>query len=41
VQPTGRAVRVPYSVLYDLRDNQISELRLYFPMDLLMEQLTS
>jgi predicted ester cyclase len=41
VQPTGRAVRIPYSVLYDLRDNQISKLRIYFPMGLLMEQLTS
>lgn len=41
VQPTGRAVRVPYSVLYDLRDNQISKLRIYFPMGTLVEQLTS
>ena len=41
VQPTGRAVRVPYSVLYDLRDNQISKLRIYFPMGQLVEQLTS
>lgn len=41
VQPTGRAVRVPYSVVYDLRDNQISGLRIYFPMGPLVEQLTS
>jgi predicted ester cyclase len=39
--PTGRAVRVSYSVLYDLRGDQISELRIYFPMSVLMEQLTS
>jgi steroid delta-isomerase-like uncharacterized protein len=41
VQATGRAVRVPYSVVYDLRGDQISKLRIYFPMNLLMEQLTS
>jgi predicted ester cyclase len=41
IQPTGRVVRVPYSVIYDLRDGQISALRIYFPMSLLIEQLTS
>ena len=41
IQPTGRDVRVPYSVIYDLRDDQISALRIYFPMSLLIEQLTS
>jgi predicted ester cyclase len=41
LQPTGRAVRVPYSVVYDLRGDQISALRIYFPMSLLMEQLTN
>jgi predicted ester cyclase len=40
IQPTGRAVRVPYSVVYDLRDDKISGLRIYFPMSLLVEQLT-
>ena len=40
VQPTGREIRVPYSVLYDLRGDQISELRIYMPMNTLMEQLT-
>lgn len=39
IQPTGRAVRVPYSVVYDLRDDKISGLRIYFPMSLLIEQL--
>jgi steroid delta-isomerase-like uncharacterized protein len=41
VQPTGRAVRVPYSVVYDLRDDKISRLRMYFPVSLLVEQLTN
>ena len=41
IQPTGRVVRVPYSVVYDLRGNRISALRIYFPMSLLIEQLTS
>jgi predicted ester cyclase len=41
VQATGRRVRVPYSVVYDLRDDRISALRIYFPMSLLMEQLTT
>jgi predicted ester cyclase len=40
IQPAGRAVRVPYPVLYDLRGDKISGLRIYFPMSLLMEQLT-
>lgn len=40
VQATGRAVRVPYSVVYDLRGDQISALRIYFPMSLLMAQLS-
>ena len=37
---TGRAVRVPYSVVYDLRGDRISALRIYFPMSLLMEQMS-
>ena len=41
VPPTGREVRVPYSVVYDIRGDQISALRIYFPMSLLMEQLTN
>jgi predicted ester cyclase len=41
IQPTGRAVRVPYSVVYDLRGDKISALRIYFPMSLLIEQLTT
>jgi len=41
VQPTGRAVRVPYSVVYDLHNSQISKLRIYFPIGPLVEQITS
>ncbi len=41
IQPAGREVRVPYSVVYDLRGDKISALRIYFPMGLLIEQLTS
>jgi predicted ester cyclase len=41
IQPAGRAVRVPHSVVYDLRGDQISALRTYFPMSLLIEQLTN
>jgi predicted ester cyclase len=40
IEPTGRAVRVPYSVVYDLRGDQISALRVYLPMSPLIEQLT-
>jgi steroid delta-isomerase-like uncharacterized protein len=41
IPATGRKVRVPYSVVYDLRGDQISALRIYFPMSLLIEQLTT
>ena len=41
IPATGRKVRVPYSVIYDLRGDQISALRIYFPMSQLMQQLTS
>ena len=41
VRATGRTVRVPYSVVYDLRDDKITQLRMYFPVSLLVEQLTS
>jgi predicted ester cyclase len=41
IPATGRTVRVPYSVIYDLSGDQISALRIYFPMGLLTDQLTS
>jgi len=40
IPATGRDVRVPYSVVYDVRGDQISALRIYLPMSLLIEQLT-
>jgi predicted ester cyclase len=40
IPPTGRAVRVPYSVVYDIEADKISALRIYFPMSLLVQQLT-
>ena len=36
---TGRAVRVPYCVVYDLEDEKIRALRIYLPMDVLIGQL--
>jgi predicted ester cyclase len=41
IQRTGRQVRVPYSVIYDLHGDKISALRIYVPMSLLVEQLTT
>jgi predicted ester cyclase len=41
IQPTGRPVNVPYSAVYDVHDDHISALRIYFPMSLLVEQITS
>jgi len=40
VQATGRTVRVPYCAVYDLRGDKIARLRMYFPVSLLVEQLT-
>ena len=41
IAATGRQVRVPYSVVYDLSGGQISALRIYFPMSQLTDQLSS
>ena len=41
VAATLRPVRVPYSVAYTLAHGQISALRLYFPFELLMRQITA
>ena len=41
VDATGRNVRVPYSVIYDLVGEEISAVRIYFPMSLLIDQLTN
>jgi|1186.fasta_scaffold894950_1 predicted ester cyclase len=40
VAPSGNQVRVPYSVFYDLRGAEITALRIYMPMDLLMRQIS-
>jgi predicted ester cyclase len=39
IAATGREVRVPYSVVYDVEGEKIKALRIYMPMDALMEQL--
>ncbi len=39
IAATGREVRVPYSVVYDLEGEKIKALRIYMPTDVLMEQL--
>jgi len=40
VRASHRDVDVPYAVAYDLRGGRISALRLYFPFELLMRQIT-
>ena len=40
IPPTLRAVKVPYSAAYSLKDDRITALRLYFPFEVLMRQLT-
>jgi len=37
--PTGRQVRVPYAVGYDVAGGEIAALRLYLPLDALVRQL--
>lgn len=39
VQATGAAVRLPYSVFYDVSDAMIVSLRAYFPVTALVGQL--
>jgi predicted ester cyclase len=40
IPASHRTVRVPYSVAYDLAGDRISALRLYFPMELLIRQIS-
>jgi predicted ester cyclase len=40
VPPTGLAVRLPYSVAYDVADGAITALRAYFPTTVLLGQLS-
>ena len=39
IAPTGVAVRIPYSVFYDVDDDGIRALRAYFPIREMMAQL--
>jgi predicted ester cyclase len=39
VAATENAVRVPYSVFYDVSDGTITALRIYMPMDQLLAQI--
>jgi hypothetical protein len=39
VAASHRHVRVPYAVVYDVDDQLITALRIYFPLDLLMRQI--
>ena len=39
VAATDNAVRVPYSVFYDISDGAITALRIYMPMDQLLAQI--
>lgn len=39
IPPTGRLVRLPYVVAYDLDADTIRAMRLYFPTDMLVRQL--
>jgi steroid delta-isomerase-like uncharacterized protein len=36
---TGKAVQVPYCVVYDLRDDKIAAVRAYMPMEPFAQQL--
>jgi steroid delta-isomerase-like uncharacterized protein len=39
VPASGKEVRVPYSVMYDLQGDKITALRAYMPMDVLLQQI--
>ncbi len=39
IPPTGRMVRLPYAVAYDLGADTINVVRLYLPLDALVRQL--
>ena len=39
IAPTGRTVRLPYAVAYDLAADAITAVRLYLPLDALVRQL--
>jgi predicted ester cyclase len=39
IAATGREVRVPYSVVYDLQGEKIGAVRIYLSMEILMQQI--
>jgi steroid delta-isomerase-like uncharacterized protein len=39
IPASGRGVRVPYSVIYDVRADQITALRVYLPVQALLAQI--
>ena len=39
IPPTGKDVRVPIAVVYDLEDDQIKRARIYFLINVLFQQL--
>jgi predicted ester cyclase len=41
MEATGNAVRIPYSVFYELDAGTITALRIYMPMDQLLAQITA
>jgi predicted ester cyclase len=41
IQPTGKQVNFPITLVYDLENGLIKEARVYMLMDILMKQLTS
>jgi predicted ester cyclase len=41
VAATGNAIRVPYSVFYEVDDDKITALRIYMPMGELLSQITA
>lgn len=41
IAATGTSVRVPYSVIYDFQDDRIRALRIYLPLDQIVEQLSA
>jgi steroid delta-isomerase-like uncharacterized protein len=41
VAASGKEVKVPYSVVYDVQGDKITALRAYIPMDVLLQQIGS
>ena len=39
VSATGKSVRVPYSVFYDVEADRITAVRVYMPMEQILEQI--